>query len=193
MSRALFIKIGSLLAASALLSTALATTYVRVEKDGTKTYSDRPIPGGQPIEIQPAQTYSAPSSAPGVDTSKPREEQELMDAANFHYRSCTLSPHSDQTFTNPQEVVVSLSLNPALRIGDSVKLSVDGTALPGGGGDTTASIPQPERGSHTVTARVTDGTGKSVCDASSTFHVMRPTTNSPTRIPPRLPPRPTPH
>ena len=35
----LVILLGSLLAASA----ALATTYVRVEKDGTKTYSDRPI------------------------------------------------------------------------------------------------------------------------------------------------------
>ena len=39
---------------------ALATTYVRVEKDGTKTYSDRPIPGGVPVEVQPAQGYSAP-------------------------------------------------------------------------------------------------------------------------------------
>ncbi len=59
MTRALLvIFIGSLLAASA----ALATTYVRVEKDGTKTYSDRPLPGGQPVDIQPAQTYSAPAT-----------------------------------------------------------------------------------------------------------------------------------
>ena len=36
---------------------ALATTYVRVEKDGTKTYSDRPLPGGHPIEVPSAQTY----------------------------------------------------------------------------------------------------------------------------------------
>ena len=44
----------------AAASAALATTYVRVEKDGSKTYSDRPLPGGQPVELEPAQTYSPP-------------------------------------------------------------------------------------------------------------------------------------
>jgi glutamine synthetase len=43
----------------AVASIACATTYVRVEKDGTKTYSDRPLPGGQPVELESAQTYSA--------------------------------------------------------------------------------------------------------------------------------------
>ena len=62
--------LGSLCIASA----ALATTYVRVEKDGTKTYSDRPMPGGQPVEVQPAQTYSAPPVAPG-SSNLPREQQ----------------------------------------------------------------------------------------------------------------------
>src|SRR4051812_36633446 len=38
----------------------LATTYVRVEPDGSKTYSDRPLPGGHEVDIQSAQTYSAP-------------------------------------------------------------------------------------------------------------------------------------
>lgn len=191
MSRALLNTIGSLLAASALVSTALATTYVRVEKDGTKTYSDRPIPGGTPVEIQPAQSYSAPSTQ-GVDSSRPREEQELMEAANFHYTVCKLSPPNDQTFTNPQEIPVSLSLSPPLRVSDSVKVSYDGAQLQDFGSLTT-TLPQPDRGSHTLTALVTDGSGKPVCETTSTFHVMRPNLNSPTRIPPRLPPRPTPH
>ena len=66
MTRAsLVIFLGSLLAASA----ALATTYVRVEKDGTKTYSDRPLPGGQPVDIQPAQTYSAPATPTPQDSN----------------------------------------------------------------------------------------------------------------------------
>jgi hypothetical protein len=49
----LVILLGSLLAASA----SQATTYVRIEKDGSKTYSDRPLPGGHPVDIEPAQTY----------------------------------------------------------------------------------------------------------------------------------------
>jgi hypothetical protein len=43
----------ALLLGSLCATAALATTYVRTEKDGTKTYSDRPIPGGQPIDVQP--------------------------------------------------------------------------------------------------------------------------------------------
>ncbi len=187
MSRAfLVISLGSLLATS-----ALATTYVRVEKDGTKTYSDRPMPGGQPVDIQPAQTYSAPQQS-AVDSSQPREERELMEAVNFRYSACSLSPRNDETFTNPQEVVVALSLNPTLRVGDSIRISVDGAAQANDGGSTMLTLPQPERGSHTVSAQVTDRSGKTVCDTTTTFHVMRPNLNSPTRVPPRPPPKPKP-
>jgi hypothetical protein len=187
MSRAfLVITIGSLLATS-----ALATTYVRVEKDGTKTYSDRPLPGGQQIDVQPAQTYSAPPVST-TDSSRPREVQELMDAANFRYTICSLSPTNNETFTNPQSVVVALSLTPPLRSGDEPKISVDG-AVVNGGGALNGTVEMPDRGSHTVSAQVMDRSGKSVCDTTSTFYVQRSNLNSPTRIPPRPPPRPTPH
>ena len=56
-----------------LASIAQATTYVRVEKDGTKTYSDRPIPGGQSIDVKPAQGYSAPASS--ASSSRPPEQE----------------------------------------------------------------------------------------------------------------------
>ena len=183
----LLLTLGSLLATS-----ALATTYVRVEKDGTKTYSDRPIPGGTPVEIQPAQTYSAPQSPLATDPSRPREERELADAMNFRYTGCSLSPRNDENFTNPSEVLISLALNPALRAGDNVKISVDGNAMTSDGGSMSVTIPQPDRGSHTVSAQVTDRSGKSLCVANTTFHVQRPSLNSPTRVPPRPPPKPNP-
>ncbi len=58
------------------VSTALATTYVRVEKDGTKTYSDRPIPGGSPSTCSPRRATRRPlrresSSASSRDSRKP--------------------------------------------------------------------------------------------------------------------------
>src|SRR5688572_3906768 len=64
-----------LLGSLCLVSTALATTYVRVEKDGTKTYSDRPIPGGQPVELQSAQTYTAAPAPPTADPNSPAEQR----------------------------------------------------------------------------------------------------------------------
>lgn len=181
-----------ILGMSLAATSALATTYMRVEKDGTKTYSDRPLPGGQPVDIQPAQTYSAPTSPIASNTDRPREEQDLLNAANFRYSACSLSPRNDETFMNPQEILVSLALDPSLRLGDSVRILVDGNAMPGDGGTTSYTMQQPDRGSHTVSAQVTDRFGKTVCDASTTFHVQRPNLNSPTRIPPRPPPRPNP-
>jgi hypothetical protein len=184
------ILLGALLAASA----AQATTYVRVEPDGTKTYSDRPLPGGHPVDVQPAQTYSAPPTS-STSSGRPREEQSLMNAANFHYEGCALLPRNDETYSNPESVSVSLQLTPLLRYGDQVSFTLDGAPLAGGGaGQTSFAISQPDRGSHTVVAHITEAdSGRTLCEASTTFHVMRPTLNSPTRRPLPPPPKPTPH
>ena len=186
----LVIFIGSLLAASA----ATAATYVRVEKDGTKTYSDRPLPGGQEVVLQSAQTYSAPPVASSTNSSRPREEQALMDAANFGYQ-CSLAPRDEETFQNPETVTLSVALTPGLRAGDEVQFSVDGATLPRGEIPTSATLTMPERGTHSATVRITDRYGKQVCNASTTFHVQRTGLNSPARrtAPRPAPPRPTPN
>jgi hypothetical protein len=170
---------------------ALADTYVRVEKDGTKTYSDRPLPGGKLVVLESAQTYSSP--APASDPTRPLEQQSLEQAANFQYSSCTLRPSDDTSFQNPESVTVSLSTSPPVRSTDVINLTMDGARL--GGGEPSVLVEQPERGSHTVNAQVLDSSGQAMCSASITFHVQRPSLNSPQRQPtptPRPRPRPTP-
>jgi hypothetical protein len=172
------------LASLAVASAATADTWVRVEKDGTKTYSDRPLPGGTPVVLESAQTYSAPVPQ---DPTRPLEEQSLMAAANFQYESCSMVPANDQTFQSPEAVNVSLATTPRLRSGDRVRLTIDGTQV--GNGEAGTVLSQPDRGSHTATAEVVDSAGKVMCSASTTFHVQRPSLNSPLR---QAPPRPTP-
>jgi hypothetical protein len=175
-------------------SIAQATTYVRVEKDGTKTYSDRPIPGGEPIDLKPAQGYSAP--APSGISSRPREQE----PDNFSYQSCSVTPVNDSTFTNPETVPIALVTNPSLRAFDTVIMTVDGQAV-GQPGTVSYTMTAPViRGTHTVSVNITDQYGKSVCSVNSTFHVMQTGLNSPASpirahpAPPRpAPPRPTPH
>lgn len=184
MKRALVI----FLLGSFAMSSAFATTYVRVEKDGTKTYSDRPIPGGQPIEIQSAQTYSSAPSTPAPRNAGLSSEQQLLRDMGevFHYESCTLTPAAEQTFTNPEEVAVGAHLKPVLRVGDVVTLSVDGA--PVGGTNTMSYVMKPAfRGAHSISLSVKDRYGRPLCDASSTFHVFQPTLNSPARVPPPKP------
>ena len=185
------ILLGSLLAATA----SQATTYVRVEKDGSKTYSDRPLPGGQPVEIQPAQGYSAPPTPSTPTSARTPETQAALDAANFHY-SCAMTPRTDETFQNPETVTLSVQLTPTLRPGDMVNFSLDGTTVPNENNRTSAELKYPDRGAHTASVRVTDFSNRPVCSASTTFHVLRTGTNSPQRQPsPSRPnvPRPTPH
>lgn len=170
------------LLASVCAASALATTYVRVEKDGSKTYSDRPIPGGQPVELATAQTYT-PSSTPNSALSSrvPREQQLLEQMDDFSYASCALQPANDTTYTNPESVSVSFSLSPALVSTHTVVVTLDGQPLPGGPNSMSATLTTVYRGSHTVTAVVRNRYGKTMCEATSTFHVIRPSLNSPNR------------
>jgi hypothetical protein len=182
MKRALVILLGSL-----AVSTAFAATYVRVEPDGTKTYSDRPIPGGQPIEIQAAQTYSAPSSSSQPNSNLPLEQRLLNEMDSFKYDSCTVKPNRDETFMNPESVPVGVTLKPLLRPGDVVDMRIDGTTV--GDPTTTAFTMKPVyRGTHTVSVVVKDRFGRELCSTSSSFHVHQPNLNSPAR---QAPPKPT--
>ncbi len=183
----LVILLGTLLAAA-----AQATTYMRVEKDGSKTYSDRPLPGGQEVVIESAQTYSAPPAPTPVDPSRSPEQQQVLDAANFRY-SCALTPRADETFQNPESIVLAVQLTPQLRPGDQVQFSMDGAGITNEENATSRTVEFPDRGSHTASVQITDRSGKSVCSVSSTFHVQRAGLNSPTRQTAPPPPRPTPH
>jgi hypothetical protein len=167
-----------ILGSFAMAMTAAATTYVRVEKDGSKTYSDRPIPGGQPVELQPAQSYSAPP-APQNQGSVPREQQLLQEMDDFRYESCRLSPENQATFTNPENVSISLQATPSLRPEDTVTMTVDGQAVAAPAGGFVLS--PANRGAHTVQITVRDRYGREMCSASTTFHVFRPSVNLPRR------------
>ena len=169
----LTLALGSLFVAS-----AQATTYVRVEKDGTKTYSDRPIPGGRPVEVETPQTYSAPPPTSG-NSGRPREEQLVQQYDDFKYQSCGVSPANDTTFTNPETVSIVATMTPIMRYNDVITLSIDGRSL---GPNVLSHVMKPvDRGTHTVSITIKNANGQVLCSANSTFHVMRPSLNSPAR------------
>jgi hypothetical protein len=165
-------RLSLLMVSLAAASMALATTYVRVEKDGTKTYSDRPLPGGQPVDLAPAQTYSAPNPGSTSNSSLPAEQRALEGIDDFLYDSCSLSPPNDENIPNPESVTVTVSMSPPLRVGDSVNLVVDGK--PAGPTDTSLTLEPVERGAHSASVTLKDRHGRALCSASVTFYVMQP-------------------
>jgi hypothetical protein len=172
-------RLSLLMVSLAVASAAFATTYVRVEKDGTKTYSDRPIPGGQPVDLEPAQTYSSPAPSAPPASNLPSEQRLLKKIDDFQYESCTLTPENDETFTNPLNVPVAAQVRPSLRVGDVAQLSVDGKPAPA---NTLGAVLDPaDRGTHTAQLTIKDSFGRMLCSASVSFHVLRPSLNSPAR------------
>jgi hypothetical protein len=160
-------------------ASALATTYVRVEKDGTKTYSDRPIPGGQPIDLEPAQSYSAPAAS-AVSSSLPREQQLLQQVDDFKYSSCAVTPENGTTFQSPENVTITFTTTPELRQGDFATLSLDGQPV-GGPNAQSFTMSPVYRGTHTATVTIKNSSGNVLCTSSASFHVLRPGVNSPAR------------
>jgi hypothetical protein len=115
-----------------------------------------------------------------VNSNLPREQQLLQEADSFNYDRCTLAPANGSTFNNPEEVDITLSTVPSLRPYDVVALTVDGQAV-GAPGATFYKMSPVYRGTHAVAATVTNRTGRVVCSASASFHVLRPSLNSPAR------------
>jgi len=167
--------------ATVCAASAFATTYVRVEKDGSKTYSDRPIPGGQPVELSTAQTYSAPTGPNATSSQIPREQQLLDQMDDFSYSSCAITPSNDTSYTKAESVSVGVALIPPLRSEDTIAVTVDGQPIPGGPNAMSATLTTVFRGTHTVAAVVKNRYGKTLCEATSAFHVLRPSLNSPNR------------
>jgi hypothetical protein len=130
------------------------------------------------VEIEAAQTYAAPPSPVHSDANLTAEQRLLRQMDDFSYQSCTLSPENDATFTNPENVPIGVQLAPGLRPGDAVTLTIDGQVA----ANSTSYVLQPaNRGTHSVQVTVKDRFGRVLCSSSSSFHVIRPTLNSPAR------------
>jgi hypothetical protein len=162
-----------------------ATVYKWVDESGVTHYSDQPHENAQKLELKAPQTYSAPKIAapPSPSTSgAPR--------TNAVYQTCAISaPTNDQMFMNTSEVAAGVSLQPAVRPGDQLIVTMDGQRVPGvpaAGGQ--FMISPVDRGTHSIQVTIQDSKGQSVCSSPSvTFHVHQPSLQAPPAVVPRAP------
>ena len=154
-----------------------ATVYKWVDENGVVHYSDQPHENAEKVLLKAPQTYSAPK-APPVPQRKDAAKSAPV------YQSCAVSePTNDQMFMNTSEVTAGVSIQPAVRQGDTAVVTLDGQRVPGvpaNGGQFTIS--PVDRGTHSIQVTVQDSTGATVCTSPSvTFHVQQPSLQSPTR------------
>jgi hypothetical protein len=155
-----------------------ATVYKWVDENGVTHFSDQPHENAQKVELKAPQTFSAPKT-----TSTPSSSTQPKRPAEKVYQSCSMSePSNDQVFLNTDTVSAGTSVQPGVRPGDTVLVTMDGSPVPGvpsTGGQFT--ITPVDRGEHTIQMVVKDPSGTTVCtSASVTFHVRQPSLQSPT-------------
>jgi hypothetical protein len=154
-----------------LAASAGTTVYTWVDAEGVTHYSDQPHAGATKMKVEDAPTFAAPP-VPNVSGSQTQAGE---------HKECSIeSPTDQQTFMNAWSVNGHIRL-PAVSPGDHVVLMLDGAVLANAadsGGN--FSIPQIDRGTHTLAAQLINAGGQVICEAPSiTFYVHQPNLNSP--------------
>lgn len=172
LSAQLFLLLLALLTLPAVLGDSL---YKWVDDQGNVHYSDKPQPGATKVHLPKPTTFSAPDTAVTPSTAGAENKAKAAAATAAGYTGFEISsPTADQTFWNVQSVTVTVSVQPALKPGDTVTITLDGKSQ-GPGQDTSATFDDLDRGEHTVQATLQMAKGGSMSAKSLTFYIQKTT------------------
>ena len=163
--------------------------YKWIDENGQPHYSDVPREGATEIDIEPAQTFSAPRV---VTNSAQTQSEQQSDTATSRYRSFAVtSPTSEETLWNiGGNLNVNLSLQPALQPGHQIRVYLDGKSR-GITASTSMRLTDVYRGTHQVSAEVVDQTGRALIQAQPvSFYVKQTSVDNNPRVIPTPPVQP---
>lgn len=154
----------------ALAAMAESKVFRWVGPDGATVFSDEPRPGAEEVEIPPVQTMPRLDLPGATATNEGGGPTDEADYRNFSF----ITPEQDEGIRANNGVVdVRMALDPPLRAGHSIAVTLDGEPM-GGNAPLSFQLPAMARGTHTIEAEVVDGEGTPVISAGPvTFHVLR--------------------
>lgn len=152
------------------------TVWRWVDEDGVIHYSDRPMPGAEPVELD------SPQSFPGLRAPQPPRPQPRSGDGRDSRQSA--APYSSVEIVSPEEqetlwnigatLDVDLRVQPSLRAGHSLDVVLDGERQNLNATSTSVTVPEVYRGVHTLQALVVDADGTEIQRSSSvTFMVQQ--------------------
>ena len=150
---------------------ASAAIYSYVDAEGNRVFTDRP--GGRaavPVETKPTNSMAAQPVPP---TKTPVKV--LKAIAPGYALLDIVQPAPDATIrSNPGELAVSVTSNPALQPGHHYRLLLDGAPVGTPSEGPVLVIDNVDRGSHQLAVEVIDSLGASLQrSAPRVFHMMR--------------------
>ncbi|EAR20792.1 DUF4124 domain-containing protein [Nitrococcus mobilis] len=162
-----------------------AVVYKWTDEEGGVHFSDNPHPGAKRLDLEQPPAVSLPPVEEAPSTA-PQTSLVTKGYAQFGIAQ----PQAEATVrNNPGTVIVRFRIEPELRDGDRIRVSLDGqpvdaAALSGA----AVELHEIVRGTHTLGAVIEDAMGGVVARADPvTFYMHRPSVNIPANKPPRLP------
>ena len=182
------------LAAPVLSSTAAATDVWKwVDEKGTTHYSDQPVAGATKIAVSTGNVVeTAPSASTAASSTAPQPP------AVTNYRNFEIwRPEPNQSIINTAGVVnVEVRIEPGVRQQHTLNLLLDGRAVQGYPRNALSyELREVPRGTHNVTATVTDQRGQVIATSAGVTFTVRQESIAQPPVGPSLrppPPKPTP-
>lgn len=153
------------------------TVYRTVDADGSVIYSDRPMPGAEPIELP--EWPPVPAATPWRPIRKLSPEESIPFPS---YESVAIaSPAPDSAAWYPTgQVTVSVTTQPPLQEGHTLVLYLNGRRV-AENQTTTFQLHNVHRGTHRLEAAVHAHDGELRRSETVRFHVLKPSLESPQR------------
>lgn len=145
--------------------------YRMVDEQGNVSYTDSPPEGAKAERVQLKQLNTMPQQ-PVFTSNIPSTEDE----SDFEYEQLRItSPDNNHTYRPPIDPIqVSTSIEPALRQGHRLQLTVNGEPQP------SMTLIDPFRGSHALVVNVIDENDEIIkASEAVTIHVHRPSIQHP--------------
>lgn len=181
------------LAASGLSGTASASdVYKWVDERGVTHYSDQPVPGATKIEVRSGNISQAPAASVPSTSSAASDADAAQSYRDFEiYR-----PEVDEAIINTGgQVGVEIRMDPKVLPLHTLSLYLDGKLVTGFPRNSLSyTLTEVPRGVHSVTAIITDQSGKTIRETSPVGFTVRQESiaNPPVGPTLRPPPKPQP-
>jgi uncharacterized protein DUF4124 len=166
---------------SAVLGSAAsaAPAWTWVDAEGTRHYSDRPVPGAERVELVGAQGFGAA----GRTARAPRAGDAAQDPGGAYQSIEVVSPAEQETLWNiGTNLSVQVRFEPALQPGHRYDLVFDGQRRNVNTATPRVTLPDVYRGEHTLQVVVIDSAGTEITRSPArVFFVQQTSTLNPSR------------
>ena len=149
------------------VSITAETVYKKTNPDGSVIFTDEQSTDSEEVKIRKPTTFNPPR-LPKLDL--PIKKLKPV----FNYELAISKPANDSTILNTADVVVSVSLQPALKsaYGHKIRYQLGGQSVTSA--NTSMTFKNVDRGTHSIYVSIIDSKGEVVSPVTSvTFHMKR--------------------